>query len=96
MLPKNTLRKGLIEKHVKIFHGPYHNLDHINLPQFTETANIGDVNEDLGLDGFNKDNTTIIYNTNENGELPEEFKDYNVEIDESIAEPLGYRKKTHT
>lgn len=35
MMPKNSLRHDPM-KHITIFHGPYHDLDHLTLPQFRD------------------------------------------------------------
>jgi len=95
MLPKNSLRKDIIKKNLVIFNGPYHTFHNKGLPQFTEPLP-RDVNEDVGLDDINPENSVITFSSRRDGTLPEELKDIPVDIDPTIAEPLAFKKKTHT
>jgi hypothetical protein len=89
MLPKNTLRKRMIEENVKIYTEPYHGFGNI-LPQFMEPV-AADINDMLEL---TKENAVL--NFSSSGEIPEEFSDFPRDIDDSISAPLTIRKKTHT
>ena len=53
-----------------------------------------DINKVIGIDDFNKDNTTVIYESNPS-KLPEEFKDFPREIEPDIDTPIPFHKKTH-
>jgi large subunit ribosomal protein L13 len=92
MLPKNSLREKMIKENLVMFKEPYHNYGNI-LPQFTEPIP-GDINDDLGFNNMTPENTIIQYTSN--GEVPEEFKDFPMEIDDTIDIPMTIRKKTHT
>lgn len=92
MMPKNSLRNDPM-KNIKIFHGPYHNLDHLTLPQFTEPLP-EDINDHLGFNDITAENSKIIFSAD--GTIPDEYKDLPQEIDSSIAEPLGFKEKTHS
>lgn len=63
MLPKNTLRKRMIEENVKIYLEPYHAYGNI-LPQFMEPV-AADINEELA---FSKENSVV--NFISSGEIP--------------------------
>lgn len=91
MLPKNDLRHDMIKQNVIIYREPFHNMTNI-LPQFTELLP-RDINEDLGFDKIGPDNTVVKYMSGK--ELPEEYKDIPLEIDDSIGIPATYREKTH-
>lgn len=73
--------------------GPYHNHGGL-LPQFTEPVP-RDINEEVGLQSLKPENTIIRYSSGGKDEIPEEFKDFPVDIDDSIDVPLMYREKTH-
>ena len=93
MLAKNTIRNILLDRNLIIHEGPYH--DHIaqKLPQFIAQVPI-DINKELGLDGFSKDETTVIYESSPK-DSPAQFKDMPREIEEDIATPIPWEKKTH-
>ena len=63
MLPKNSLRKRMIEENVKIYLEPYHAYGNI-LPQFMEPV-AADINEELA---FSKENSVV--NFISSGEIP--------------------------
>lgn len=46
------------------------------------------------MKSLNPDEAVITYSSD--GNIPEEFKDYRVEMDNSVDTPLGARVKTHT
>uniref|UniRef100_A0A7S3N0I6 50S ribosomal protein L13 n=1 Tax=Strombidium inclinatum TaxID=197538 RepID=A0A7S3N0I6_9SPIT len=92
MLPKNKLKKDLMEKHIKVFDGPYHTYHNI-LPQFTEPLP-HDINEHMGLNGFDPENNVIKYKETE--ELPPELEGIPEELDLAMDEPLYAKRKTHT
>lgn len=92
MMPKNSLRHDPM-KHITIFHGPYHDLDHLTLPQFRDETVSDDINDHLGFNGISAENSQIIFSAD--GSIPDEYKDLPQELDGSIAEPLGLREKTH-
>ena len=94
MLPKNTLRKDIIKKNLIMFRGPYHTMQDVGLPQFTD-AIPENININLGLN-LNKEDNYIEFKTARDGSVPEEFKDFEQNIDETMGEPLIYQKKTHT
>jgi hypothetical protein len=49
----------------------------------------------MGIDSLkNKDINVIKFSTSD--KIPEEFKDYKVDVDNSMSDPLTIRKKTHT
>lgn len=80
MLPKNKLRADMVKQHLTIIYEPYHNYGNI-LPQFTEM--IGrDVNIDSGYTDTTKENTIVRHMSAT--ELPEEFKGFNMDIDETM------------
>lgn len=89
MLPKNKSREWIIKKNLHIITGPYHNYHSVGLPQFSEPVP-EDLNETLGLNDH--DSTKIIFSS---GQIPEEYKDLPVEIDENIAAPYYSYEKTH-
>ena len=91
MLPKNSLRKEMIKENLVIYRGPWHNYGAI-LPQFMEQVP-DDINDHLGFTDLTPDNSVIQYAS---GEIPEEFKDFSQELDETLDIPLTIRDKTHT
>ena len=66
----------------------------MGLPQFTD-AIPENINLNLGLD-LKKEDNYIEFKTARDGSIPEEFKDFEQNIDVTIGEPLVYQKKTHT
>lgn len=74
--------------------GPYHNYGGL-LPQFTDPVP-KDINQEVGLGSLSPENTVIRYSSGGQDDIPEEFKEFPVEWDESIDVPLMYRDKTHT
>jgi len=95
MLPKNTLRKGIIKKNLVMIRGPYHEYHHVGLPQFTEPLP-KDINEEFGLADINKDTHVVKFTSHRDGSVPDEMKDFEQDIDHAISEPHLFRKKTHT
>lgn len=93
MLAKNTIRNILLDKNLIIHEGPYH--DHIaqKLPQFISQQPL-DINKELGLDNFSKKDTTILYESSPK-DSPVQFKDLPREIDNDLATPIPWEKKTH-
>ena len=89
MLAKNTIRGILLERNLIIHAGPYH--DHIaqKLPQFVPHAP-PDINKEFGLEGFAKDDATVIFESNP-ASTPEELKELPRDIDEDISTPIPYR-----
>lgn len=82
----------MIKQYVQIYTGAYHNLD--ILPQFTEPLP-RDINEDLGFGTMSPENTVIKYSSAK--DIPEEFRDYPVDLDDTLDTPVvGARKKTHS
>ena len=92
MLPKNKLRKGLIEKYVVMYRGPFHEYSNI-LPQFTEPLP-ENINEHLGLNEIDPEHVVIKYA--EGGKVPPEFEGIPLDIDPSMDEHLFAKRKTHT
>lgn len=93
MLPKNKLRKEIIKRNLVMIRDQYHDYDF--LPQFKDPIP-EDLNDLMGLKSFTKDNTKITMIENEDGSVPEEFKDFPVEIDEDFTIPMGMREKKFT
>ena len=93
MLAKNTIRNILLDKNLIIHEGPYH--DHVaqKLPQFISQIPI-DINKELGLNSFSKEDTTIIYESSPK-DTPAQFKDLPRDIDQDLATPIPWEKKTH-
>jgi len=71
--------------------GPYHEYQHLGLPQFTE-AIPKDWNEMLEI---NKEQDEIIFMTDESAPIPDDLKDLPINIDESIGAPGPGMRKTH-
>lgn len=92
MLPKNKLRSDVVKKNLIMFREPYHTFHNI-LPQFTEPLP-KDINELTGLNDLKErpENLVIKYAS---GEIPEEFKNLEVDIDETLDTPIPLRSKTH-
>jgi hypothetical protein len=97
MLPKNKLRKDIIKRNVTMFRGPYHTMQDVGLPQFTDPLP-GNINEEfeIGPDAIVKNDHVIRFTSAADGSIPEELKDLKQDIDTSISEPILWRKKTHT
>lgn len=95
MLAKNTIRNILLERNLIIHEGPYHDHFAQKLPQFIPQTPL-DVNKILGIDGFDKSDSTVIFESNPS-QTPEEFKDLPRELDEArdMATPIPWEKKTH-
>lgn len=91
MLPKNNLRHDIIKQNLILFNEPFHTYSNI-LPQFTEILP-RDINEDLGLDNITKDSHIVNYMST--SELPEELKELELDIDETMDVPETIKKKTH-
>lgn len=92
MLPKNGLRHDVL-KNIIIYDGPYHDLQRTGLPQFTEPKPFN-INDELGHKEINKENSILTYYSS--AEVPEEYKDFDMELDTSFADPFGAKVKTHT
>ena len=88
MLAKNTIRGILLERNLIIHEGPFH--DHIaqKLPQFVPQRPM-DINQEIGLDSFTKEETTVIYESNP-ASVPEEFKDLPRDVNEDLATPIPW------
>ena len=96
-MPKNKLRNDIIQKRLFIYPGPYHDLMPDHLPQFT-SREPGDINEEFHFgEKFmeHKDEYKIVAVDNIE-DIPEELKDLEVDIDESITDPLPMEKKEFT
>mmetsp|Transcript_1539 Transcript_1539/g.2714 ORF Transcript_1539/g.2714 Transcript_1539/m.2714 type:complete len:149 (+) Transcript_1539:660-1106(+) len=89
MLPKHHVdkRKELIEKNVVTFMGNWHDYDF--LPQFTDPVP-EDLNEFIAL---HKDDSVLKYFDTRDGKIPEEFKDFEVDLDPEIGYTPGVMKK---
>ena len=72
-----------------MYTGPYHDFGNI-LPQFVEPV-ASDINEEE-FSLLTPEKATIAYAS---GEIPDEFKDFPVDIDDQIDKPLTIRTKTH-
>jgi hypothetical protein len=94
MLPKNSLRKDIIKKNLIMYRGAYHTMQDVGLPQFGYAVP-ENINLNMGLN-LNKEDNFIEFKTARDGSVPEEFKDFQQNIDKSIDEPLLFKKKTHT
>lgn len=77
-----------------MYEGQYHNFGNI-LPQFTDQLPT-DINDEIGSVNYSAENSVIRFSSEKDYAIPEEFKDYPVDIDETIDTPLTIRKKTHT
>lgn len=95
MLPKNKLRDDILKKGLVMFRGQYHTYHHVGLPQFTDPVP-ANVNELTGLLEPTPETHKIIFASNPEEPLPEEFKDFKVDIDPTIALPIYARDKTQT
>lgn len=73
MIAKNRIRELLLDRNLTIHAGPYHNHLAQKLPQFIPQKPL-DINKELGLDSFKKEESTIIYESNPKTS-PAEFKD---------------------
>jgi len=93
MLPINKNREGLLKK-IIIHPGPYHNNHNFKLPQFGR-APPPDINEEVGIHDLKPEDTKIIYAT-DTSDIPDQFKDVPIELDEKITVPWHLREKTHT
>ena len=93
MMPNNTIRGIILERNLIVHEGPYH--DHLaqKLPQFIPQIPL-DINKELDVKTLTKDDATVIFESNPD-KTPQEFKDIPRDIDESIATPIPWEKKTH-
>lgn len=91
MLPKNSLRKDIMKRGLILIREPYHNFQHVGLPQFTEPLP-DDINEAMGFKNMTPENTTIKF---VKGKVPEEFANFPMDIDPAIGTPEMAKKKTH-
>ena len=91
MMPKNKLRNDIISKRLFIFNGPYHDMMPDVLPQFT-SREPEDINEEFGFgEVFLRDKHDYkIVAASDVNDLPEELIDLEVDIDESLEEPLPH------
>jgi len=85
MLPKNKMRILFLSK-VEILEEGSHNYP--NLPQFGKIKPV-DYNQVFGTGNLTPENSTIVYNTFDEKDFPEEFKGFKREYDEKINKP-GY------
>ncbi len=53
-----------------------------------------DINKVLGIDSFDKSNSTVIFESDPKN-TPEELKEVPRDIDPTLSIPLPYQKKTH-
>ena len=65
--------------------GPYHDYGNL-LPQFTEPFP-EDINQNLGFESINAENSKILFATAGRDNIPDELKHLPVEWDESIGIP---------
>lgn len=91
MMPKNDLSRQAIKQNVIIYREPWHNMGKI-LPQFT-MPKARDINLDYGI--LDPQKTTIKY-ASDPKDLPEEFKNSPIDIDDTLDIPLTISEKTHT
>ena len=91
MLPKNSLRREIMKKGLILIREPYHNYQHVGLPQFTNPLP-ADINQAMGFKDITAENSVIKF---VKGEIPEQFKDLPMDIDPAIATPEMAKKKTH-
>ena len=63
------------------------------MPQFISQLPI-DINKELGLDSFSKEDTTVVYESSP-AASPAQFKDLPRDIDTDMATPIPWDKKTH-
>lgn len=89
MLPKNKLRKEIVEKNLIMYRGAYHTMQDVGLPQFTD-AKPRDINLDTGLD-LNPEDNIIKFVSARDGSIPEEYQHFKKDIDPSIGEPLLFQ-----
>ena len=89
-MPKNKTRNTILKQKLFIYRGPYHDLMPSRLPQFTERDPI-DINEhfQLGDKLFDHKNEYKITYASDPNNIPEEFADLEVDIDEDISVPLA-------
>jgi len=90
MLPKNKLREDLVKKSLVMIHGQYHEYHHVGLPQFTDPKP-ENVNELTGLAGISKDTHKVVFTSDRNNQVPEEFKDFEMDFDDTIDLPIAVR-----
>ena len=96
MVPKNKLRKDIVNSRLFIYPGPFHPHFKQGLPQFT-VPQPDDINEafNFGKVVERRHQYKIIYESNPNNP-PEEFADVERDIDPEFDIPVGIREKTHT
>ena len=98
MLPRNKLRKGILDKRLHIYPGPFHPHFNKGLPQFTE-AEPFDINDHLHLTKEkileNRHEYRVFYESDPDNP-PEEFKDLPRDIDPTFDMPKVLKEKTHT
>lgn len=92
MMPKNSLSEDVVKKNLILIRGPYHNFDHVGLPQFTVPLPF-DVNEYMPHNTINKDNSYIEFTTDPDN-IPDDIKDLPVKIDDLVDMPINYMKKS--
>ena len=95
MLPKNKLKDKIIQQRLFIYPGPYHDLLPDKLPQFTtsDPININEVFE-FGEEFRKRQHEYKIVHASDMNDLPEEFKDLEVDYNEELGIPLALTKKT--
>lgn len=93
MMAKNTIRNIILEKNLIIHAGPYHNHFAQKLPQFVPQSPL-DINQELGIDSFTREDSTVIFESDP-AKAPQELKDLPRELEENLAVPLPWQKKTH-
>ena len=96
MVPKNRLRKDIVNSKLFIYPGPFHPHFKQGLPQFT-VPEPDDINEafNFGKVVERRHDYKVIYESDPSNP-PEELADVERDIDEEFDIPLGIREKTHT
>ena len=70
--------------------GQYHDYHHVGLPQFTDPKP-ENVNELTGLHEIKKETHNIVFTTDPNRDVHDEFKDFEMDFDDTIGIPLYAR-----
>jgi hypothetical protein len=96
MVPKNRLRKDIVNSRLFIYSGPFHPHFKQGLPQFT-LPEPDDINAAFGFGKVieRRHDYKVIYESDPKNP-PEELADVERDIDQEFDIPLGIREKTHT
>jgi len=96
MMPKNTLREGILNNKLFIHAGPTHDKANMKLPQFTVPQH-GDINELWPLEHYLDPKKAFVAFESHPDEPASELKDHERIIDETIGfNPLLTYKKEYT